>query len=536
MVDKRRSMKIQNQLLAMCGFSLTMSQFLSAYDLHEWGTFTTVSGSDGRLLPGLHVEEEHLPSFIYSHVGMEPRVESLFYPMPRSGNRMRPDGQMLVRVDANKLIQPMAGFKGMPRAQLANVTVKMETPVIYFYGDDTPKVNVKVGFNGGTISQWYPQRKSGDTPNKITKGEFKLGEHYQKYGTNAEMVLYKPIDFSEAYEGAIEWDVEILPKAESDPAFSFKPEENTTWIYPRVRDANMIKVGSEFEDFLFYRGIGNFDLPATFSVDSNETLNVANNGKEAIPFAFAFENVRGVFRYKTIGSIPTGETAEVTEKEWVTPSEKQAQQVEVFQQIRKGLIAQGLSNDEANGMIKTWWKSYFNKPGLRVFWIVPQTDLERILPLTVDPKPANQVRVLVGRADILRPKFEQQLLADLGTTRFQSYQSDRFYLPYYNRLKQLVTKPVYQKFDKANISGINLEIKAKKGINSKVERVYLNQGTEVKLQDLKIAGAWQINGDNQLQIGKTYFTLNQDTGILTAKAQLGSGYDYYEIQLPKVLN
>lgn len=89
--------------------------------------------------------------------------------------------------------------------------------------------------------------------------------------------------------------------------------------------------------------------------------------------------------------------------------------------MRKGLIAQGLTTDEANGMIKTWWKSYFNKPGLRVFWVVPQTDLERILPLAVDPEPANQVRVLVGRADIMRPKFEQQMIADLGTHQFSKY-------------------------------------------------------------------------------------------------------------------
>jgi hypothetical protein len=32
------------------------------YQLHEWGTFTTVAGSDGVLLTGLQREEEPLPS------------------------------------------------------------------------------------------------------------------------------------------------------------------------------------------------------------------------------------------------------------------------------------------------------------------------------------------------------------------------------------------------------------------------------------------------------------------------------------------
>ena len=83
-------------------------------------------------------------------------------------------------------------------------------------------------------------------------------------------------------------------------AFTFKPNENYTWIYPRIPDANILKVGDEYEDYLFYRGIGNFNLPATFSVDQDETLQVQNHSIEAIPFAFTFEDIGGKFRYKTI--------------------------------------------------------------------------------------------------------------------------------------------------------------------------------------------------------------------------------------------
>ena len=41
------------------------------YEVHEWGTFTTVSGSDGVLLTGLQREEETLPPFVHSHLGLE---------------------------------------------------------------------------------------------------------------------------------------------------------------------------------------------------------------------------------------------------------------------------------------------------------------------------------------------------------------------------------------------------------------------------------------------------------------------------------
>ncbi|MGJ8657795.1 MAG: hypothetical protein ACSHX6_15210 [Akkermansiaceae bacterium] len=517
--------------LLMCG--LCVCPVVSAYDLHEWGTFTTVSGSDGGLLAGLHVEEEHLPPFVYSHIGMRPQDNEMnpFYFTGQGARNSR--RQFFVMQDGEKVIQPMRGTKGIPRAMLANVTVKMETPVIYFYGDDTRKVNVKVGFNGGTISQWYPDRVAGDTPNLIKKGEFKISASLSSV-KDREMVLYKPIDFSKHYDGSIEWDVEILPKSEADDALTFKPYENSAWIYPRVADANMLKVGDEFEDFLFYRGVGNFELPATFSVDSAETLQVKNNSEEAIPFAFAFENVGGKFRYKAIGAVAGGGLAKVAESEWEAAAEGESQQVEVFRQMREGLVAQGLTIDEANGMIKTWWKSYFNKSGLRVFWVVPQGDLERILPLSVDPKPASQVRVLVGRADVMRPKFEKRLIADLGTYRFKSYNEDRFIQPYMNRLRQLVKKPVYLSLDEHSLVYVDLKMSAKKGDSVEEENLRLYPGKAVTFKNLKLSGEWKVEGEDQLRIDETVFTLDPATGILAAEAE---GYfDSYEIQLPKVLN
>ncbi len=526
-------MKRHGLVFALCG----LSQMASAYELHEWGTFTTVSGSGGELLTGLHVEEEHLPPFVYSHIGMKNlnwshRFMPQLMSSVQNGYAKNANQMFVLKGEGNKIV-PMSLMKGMPMASLSNVTVKMETPVIYFYGDDAGKVNVKVGFNGGTISQWYPQRKSGDTPNKMTGEGFEILPALKKELGAREMVLYKPLDFSKMYEGGIEWDVEVIPKAESDPAFTFKADETTTWIYPRVSDANMLKVGDEYEDFLFYRGIGNFPLPVVFSVDAEETLHVENKSNEAVPFAFAFENIEGKFRYSVINSVEPGKTATVKETEWTTPVN---QQVEVFQQMRKGLMAQGLSLEESNGMIKTWWQSYFGQPGLRVFWVVPQGELEKTLPLTLSPAPEKQVRVLVGRADVMRPRLEKKMIAALGTHEFKKFQSDRFILPYTNRLKQLIKEPVYQKFDAKNIMHVSLMLTAKRGSSELGEGINLYENSVVKAQHLKLKGKWRVEGDDVLVIGDTHFKLDPKTGILTADAQQEGDYDVYEIQLPKVLN
>ena len=62
-------------------------------------------------------------------------------------------------------------------------------------------------------------------------------------------------------------------------------------------------------------------------------------------------------------------------------------------------------------MVQTWWTSYFESEGLRVFWVLPTTVTDRILPLTITPPPDKIVRVLVGRSEVLRPRQETTWLA-----------------------------------------------------------------------------------------------------------------------------
>jgi hypothetical protein len=526
--------------------SLLLSSLLSAYEAHEWGTFTTVSASDGTMLSGLHVEEEHLPPFVHSHVGMAPSIDTLSKYRLSTGlpiRHLNSTDQIAVRLEKKGQTVSAIYAKGLPSALLQNVTVKMETPVIYFYGDDTPKVNVKVGFNGGTISQWYPMRKSGDTPNKGSlAGYTPKGRNTSLFnGEKIAVDFTKPIDFSKPYSGFIEWDVEILPSSQSDTAYTFKPFENYTWIYPRVPDANMLKVGEEYEDYLFYRGIGNFEIPATFSVDANETLTISNKSKEPIPFAFAFENIQGQYRYKALNDIPAHDTISVSENDWITPKN---QQIEVFQIMRSGLISQGLTMDEANGMVRTWWKSYFDKPGLRVFWVVPSYELEKTLPLELTPEPEKIVRVMVGRADVLRPSFEQRMIDVLGTSMFDHFQKDRFYLPYKQRLEQLIKKPVFSKLNDQGISMQSFPIKAVSSSSQQTGTIRLYTGTEVSILNSNasdpnqwgISGDWKILDSNTLQIGEHTFSLDPQKGTLTADLPEGSKWNYYEIQLKRYLN
>jgi hypothetical protein len=78
--------------------------------------------------------------------------------------------------------------------------------------------------------------------------------------------------------------------------------------------------------------------------------------------------------------------------------------------VRNELINAKLYPKEAQAMINTWKKSWFSEDGTRLFYIVPQRFTDAILPLKVDPWPAETIRVLVGRMEIMPPEEETRLM------------------------------------------------------------------------------------------------------------------------------
>lgn len=370
---------------------VAVAQSAAAYELHEWGTFTTVSGSDGKLLSGLQREEEALPIFVHSHFGME-------------------NGQMPSLAEYKRILREHGttgfvtlGQKGLGRRPVSGVTVKMETPVIYFHSDTGFKARVKVGFNGGTISQWYPGRSGGESLPEPT-----LPADPKKTPTPASQWN---IDFSQPYRGGIEWEVDVLSPEESRKTLTFKPSDNLTWLRARVPEANVLRnVAGETENYLFYRGIGNFDPGLRTTVATDETLHLENKTGADIPYLLVFDQSNDKIRWRDVTyGIPSGGKLDIAEADLTNIETAFAEPV--YQSMKTGLAAMGLLESEAHAMVQTWWSSYFEKDGLRVFWIVPTATTDRILPLTAEPAPEKTVRVLVGRSEVLRPRKEAELLA-----------------------------------------------------------------------------------------------------------------------------
>jgi len=301
---------------------------------------------------------------------------------------------------------------------LRNVFVRMETPVVYFYSETPFQAQVNVGFHGGSISQWYPARSDGEVPPAFTPGTS---------GT---------IDFAAGYDGWISWDVDVLARDEALRALPFRGHETLSWVYPRQTDSNLLRVGEdEYEKYLFYRGVGNFSLPVRFHMEGDDLLHVDNLGGEALGRLFVFDQDSGAARFWLLDSLGAGASVSVDlselerERHWHRS---------VYDTLRQALVEEGLYAKEADAMLQTWWRSYFEKPGLRVFWVVPEEATESILPLQVSPAPGERARVLVGRTEILTPSFEAQLVDEFQDKKRRSvWRRDRYFGSYTARVAAL---------------------------------------------------------------------------------------------------
>jgi hypothetical protein len=384
-------------LVGLSGLKLAAEPFT----VHEWGTFTTVSGSDGKLLPGLEVEENALPPFVHSHAG--------FFPANKGWDR-----------------------------PVANVTVKMETPVLYFYSDVPRSVKVDVAFHGGSISQWYPEKVGGEN----LSGDSRV----------APRPAVAPMDFARGYNGSASWQVDVLAPGATDKIWSHQPWDTPEfarktpafehWSRARVAGANKVrgpKPAQEVDGFIFYRGIGNFALP--LQITSGRDLVVSNTGAEEIPFLFVYEKwperPEGVVWWEGALSAGSSITAGSIMNSFIRKPEDIAAAPVLETRFPAALERAGLTPEEARALMATWRESYFERYGLRVFWIVPRAFTDAVLPITISPQPEKLTRVLVGRSEVLRPTFETELKRDFAADGGKRWINDRYYRAYTARVRQL---------------------------------------------------------------------------------------------------
>src|SRR5262245_45813745 len=184
--------------IVAAAFSLPKALDPPGFNVHEWGTFTSVAGENGVAMTWQPFGgPTDLPCFVER-------------------------------------------FRGVKNAMVG--TVRMETPVLYFYASRDAIANVKVRFPKGVITEWYP-RAATSAPNDM-----------------------------------IEWrEVHISPAAAPD----FPTEGRESHYYAaRETHAAPLEVGSQKEKFLFYRGVGTFPLPILVKILDDGKVLAKNLGTD----------------------------------------------------------------------------------------------------------------------------------------------------------------------------------------------------------------------------------------------------------------
>lgn len=248
--------------------------------------------------------------------------------------------------------------------------VRMETPVLYFYAPNEMDVSVKVAFPKGKITEWYPQARDASA--------------------------------------GIDWGkLKVMP----GKTLNFPVESAHSHYYPaRETDAAPVQVCStdgkpgQQEKFLFYRGVGTFDLPLSVKLEG-ESVVLKNTGKDEITNLIIFENRGGKIGYRLCDAF----TGEMTHERPALDKNMDA----LLEDLKQILVASGLYEKEATAMIKTWRNSWFEE-GMRVFYILPRKTTDEILPITIEPRPVELVRVLVGRAEVITPQMEKTVQQQLS--------------------------------------------------------------------------------------------------------------------------
>ena len=317
--------------------------------VHEWGTFTSVAGANGEALQWL----------------------------PQGGASDLP-----CFVDRN-----FFNIKGSLWG-----TVRMETPVLYFYAPQDVTVDVKVAFKQGVITEWYPKAFVNTQPSGA--------------------------------EGRIDWyKVEISPSI----ATNFPVEPGASHYYlARATDATPLRVGLQNERFLFYRGVGFFAPPLSATVGADGKTVVWSSRDNAIGDVILFENRKGVVSY----SVHHAAAGRMTLDRPVLDDESTAPKRE----LAALLVANGLYRKEAEAMVATWSDSWFEE-GTRLFYIVPRTSVDAILPLTMTPAPTEVARVFVGRLELITPATQADVARALAA-------DDRVALAKYGRFLQPIGERV----------------------------------------------------------------------------------------------
>jgi len=342
-------------------------------EVHEWGTFTVLQGSNGQPIQWYQTPEKivDLPPFV------------------RFTTRLGKSGTT---------------FAGMD-------TVRMETPVLYFYPEEQMDITVSAAYPQGRITEVFPPVMHSNANETVWRGtllppdspELKnvpaatgpTGRHYAAARAVPDAWLFR--------------DKRTLPPL--TPKQIAEAKEREAQGKPAHTRTHPI------DHFIFYRGAGtgsDFRINVKEHSNTPGSYSLTNRGA-AVPKLFALQVRGGQTSWTTLSNLETAawdgrKTANIQNFTFPAPA---GPTEKVAEDIRKDMVealnAEGLTLAESEAMVATWDNLWFTEPGTRVLAILPQSVADAMVPLKITPVPEKIDRVFVARIELITREQEAVL-------------------------------------------------------------------------------------------------------------------------------
>lgn len=338
--------------------------------IHEWGTFTSYQDEAGHTIGGINVDDEPVPEFVHR---LEPNRQE---PIIRSGN-----------------IMPASWRQGAPSCHEA-ATLRLETPVVYFYRSSPAQrpFSLQAEFRGGWITEFFPKAE-------VLAPGF-------------------PKNLSSATIGKARWQDLITLSKSAPPS---KITASHVWVTPRNVASSSITLrdSGEVEKYVFYRGVGHIDSPLKIrrGKQSVAVYLQPGSGLTGNDFASAkawLVDVRndGSLFYRSVSLNSLTDSDSITVDFNDNKNAMNKKNLPALQnEIKRAIIEAGLFHDEAEAMLQTWRLSYFESPGLRLFFTVPRRWTDTVLPLQTSEK-SEIKRIMLGRIELVSEN-QREILSKL---------------------------------------------------------------------------------------------------------------------------
>jgi hypothetical protein len=284
-----------------------------------------------------------------------------------------------------------------------------DKPVIFFHAAEPVTVDLRIDFPGGMAGVWWPGTQQPAVHNGKLVGDGKVDQPHQSLEWRLNLKNPRGIPTGKVPFASVKKDhwVETLRAVKADD------------VYAHVGELGL---GQEHEKFVYYDGLLPRGKWADIAVEKDR-ITVSNLA--AFPlYDLTAVDARNPAKPR-VARLAKFDAK--TDKKLLEFADADAKTLadDCVNTLTGQLKDAGLQQDEGHALAVLWRAELFETEGVTLFYRLPQEEYDRLLPLTMKPKPEKIVRVGLVVHPHCEPDFAEKvrgLVGDLDSNDFPTRQ------------------------------------------------------------------------------------------------------------------